>query len=179
MIMTPDYSLVARTAFLFVISNVTNDCPICNAELFARGWRPRVLIDGEGEKIILMPRRLMCSKCKRIHHELPDCIVPYKRHCAGTIEAIVDGKPEETLCLVACSASCSALHPGEEGTARRVAKWWRIMLPYLLNIFKSLSGKYKIRYRTMPVFTELVRAVVNSNNWTFPNLICTRSACMS
>jgi len=53
------------------------------------------------------------------------------------------------------------------------------MLPYLLNILKSLAGKYKISCHTSPTFKEMVRAAVNSNNWTFANLICTRSVCVS
>ncbi|WP_307545897.1 DUF6431 domain-containing protein [Paenibacillus sp. V4I5] len=29
---------------------------------------------------LLVIRRLHCSQCLKIHHELPDCIVPYKRY---------------------------------------------------------------------------------------------------
>jgi hypothetical protein len=112
-----------------------------------------------------MIRRLMCSGCDRIHHELPDCIVPYKRHCAETIEAIIHGEPENVPC--------------EERTIRQILTWWSVMLPYLLNILKSLAGKYKISCHTSPAFKEMVRAAVNSNNWTFANLICTRSVWVS
>jgi len=165
MVTTPDYSLEARDIFLYVISNVTNCCPICGATLFVRGWRVRGLIAGDGEKLKLMIRRLMCAECDRIHHELPDCIVPYKRHCAETIEAIIDGESVRSV--------------DEERTVHRIKRWWRVMKSYLLNILNALFGKYNIRYHTPPAFREMVRAAVNSNNWTFPNLICTRSVSVS
>ena len=64
-------------------------CPICGEVLSVRGRRERKIIDSGGEKVKLVIRRLRCERCKRIHHELPDCIVPYKRHCSETIEAVI------------------------------------------------------------------------------------------
>lgn len=146
-------------------SNCSTNGGIFSEPLFMRSWRSRSLIDSDGEKSNLMIRRLMCSGCDRTHHELPDCVVPYKRHCAETIEAIINGKPEKTPC--------------EERTIRRILTWWSVMLPYLLNILKSLACKYKISCHASPAFKEMVRAAVNSNGWTFANLICTCSVCVS
>ena len=171
MVMTSDYRLVEQAVMLFVVSNITNDCPICGAALFCRSWRARTLIYSTEDKVTLMLRRLMCSGCDRIHHELPDCIVPYKRHCAETIEAVINRDLEKT------PNEPTILY--EERTAYRILSWWSVMLPYLLNILKSLSDKYKIRYSNSPAFKELVRAAVNSNNWTFADLICTRSVILS
>jgi len=130
-----------------------------------RGWRLRKLIAEGGEKQELFIRRLFCVDCHRIHHELPDCIVPYKRYYAGTIEAIVSGDSDETPC--------------ETGTIRRIKAWWSIMQPYFLNVLKSLSEKFKMTFQAPLAFREIVRAVAGSNNWTFANSICTRSVCMS
>jgi hypothetical protein len=91
--------------------------------------------------------------------------VPYKRYCAEAIEAVAAGHPEETPC--------------QERTARRIRAWWRAVLPYFLNVLKSLAEKYKILFHTPPAFREIIRAAANSNSWTFANLICTRSACLS
>jgi hypothetical protein len=130
-----------------------------------RSWRLRKLIANEGLVNGLLIRRLFCAECKRIHHELPDCIVPYKRHCAQTIEDIINVRTDESPC--------------EGGTLRRIWMWWNIMAPYFLNVLKSLAEKYGARFAAPPVFKEIVRSTTNSNNWTFVNLVCTRSACVT
>ena len=123
------------------------------------------MIDNDGKKIIYHIRRLRCAPCNRIHHELPDCIVPYKRHCAETIEAITNGIFNKAPC--------------EGRTIQRILTWWKILQPYLSNILKSLAIKYITEYQSLPAFKETIRAVVNSNNWIFINSICTRSVCVS
>ena len=127
-----------------------------------RGWRQRKLINSEGNIEKLKIRRLRCPGCKRIHHELPDCIVPYKRHCAKTIEDIINNK--------------TAGAPCENGTIGRVKGWWETMQPYFLNIIISLAEKYQAQFKTPPAFKEIIRAVVNGGAWTFVKTICTRSA---
>ena len=70
----------------------------------------------------------------------------------------------------------SAEAPCDNHTIRRVLTWWSIVLPYFLYILKSLSEKYRIKFGEAPAFVEIIRAVVNSNNWIFANSFCTRSA---
>ena len=134
-------------------ANTESSCPICSAALLVRGLRLRVVTDSAGGKLKLMIRRLYCPKCKRIHHELPDCIVPYKRHLADTIEAIVNG--------------IRAGLPCESRVIRRILTWWEKVLPYYLGIIKSLSEKYQVELGGTPSFREIVRAAANSNNWIF------------
>ena len=62
--------------------------------LKVEGSRKRGLIEYSGEKKILVIRRLRCCECNRIHHELPDIIVPYKRYSSEAIENIISNKPE-------------------------------------------------------------------------------------
>jgi hypothetical protein len=50
------------------------------------------------------------------------------------------------------------------------------MYPYLLNILKSLELKLNLRANVTPSLKELVRAAANTNRWTFPHQISTRSA---
>ena len=123
------------------------------------------MFDGGGDRRMLIIRQLMCERCKHIHSELPDCIVPYKRHCAETIEAVIGGRSEEAPC--------------DKKTAQRIAAWWSVMLPYFLNILKSLTEKFKIIFHDPPAFREIVRAAVGAHSWTFVNSICNRSAVMS
>ena len=55
--------------------------------------------------------------CHRIHHELPDAVVPYKRHCADTIEEILSDKDSTT-------------YPCETSTAARLQVWFSLLLNY-------------------------------------------------
>jgi hypothetical protein len=123
-----------------------------------------MMVDGVGRKVLLHIRRLYCAKCKRLHHELPDCVVPYKRHCAETIEKITKGSQDV---------------PCESGTIRRIVLWWGVVMPYFLNVLKSLSEKYKMPHHLAPAFKKIVRAVANSGNWIFVGAICTRSVSLS
>ncbi|WP_328592491.1 DUF6431 domain-containing protein [Paenibacillus cymbidii] len=63
--------------------------PCCGGCLGAVGSRPRVCYVSSGEKRTLIIRRLYCKACERIHHELPDMLVPYKRYDAESIERAV------------------------------------------------------------------------------------------
>ena len=136
-------------------------CPICAESLMVRGLRLRALVDAAGSKMKLIIRRLYCPNCKRLHHELPDCIVPFKRHCAETIEEIISGKSEGVPC--------------DYRTIWRIAAWWKEALPYFMGILKSLAEKYKTSFHEPPAFREITRAAANSNNWIFTGSICTRS----
>ncbi|MGI6649770.1 MAG: DUF6431 domain-containing protein [Bacillota bacterium] len=53
-------------------------------------WQPssRVFINDVGNQNVLVIRRLRCRHCHRIHHELPDILVPYKRHSSESIESV-------------------------------------------------------------------------------------------
>jgi hypothetical protein len=124
-----------------------------------------MVTDGTGEKLKLIIRRLYCPKCKRLHHELPDCIVPYKRHTAETIEEIISGKSEGIAC--------------DFKTVRRIMTWWKAVGPYFRSIMGTLAEKYIIAMHDPPAFKEMVRAAVNTNNWIFADMICTRSASLS
>lgn len=50
-----------------------------------------------GRKEWYLIRRLKCSngKCRRLHNELPDFILPYKHYDAGLIEDVADGVVSE------------------------------------------------------------------------------------
>ena len=144
----------------FVKSKERINCPVCGEILLMRSWRERKMTDVTGEKIKLMIRRMVCIKCRKIHHELPDCVVPYKRHSAETIEEILKGK-EGIVC--------------ENRTIRRIVGWWKIVSWYFMNILKTLAEKYQVRFQPVPEFREIIRAAVNTNSWISAGEICTRS----
>ena len=137
-------------------------CPLCGEKLTVRGERKRKIKQGDGEKSTLIIRRLRCAKCRRIHHELPDCVIPYKRYSADVVEAVINGGKKVGVAV-------------EDGTIRRMIQWWKLMLPYYINVLKTLTEKYQIQFHEPPLFKEIIRAVANSNNWICSKIICTRT----
>jgi hypothetical protein len=124
------------------------------------GSRKRKVINSFGEKQTLVIRRLRCKGCRAIHHELPDMVIPYKRHCAETVEKIVGGKPEGFIC--------------EESTIHRIRAWWASCRLYFESVLASLREKYGTVFSATPAPREIVMAVANANLW-----VHTRSAFLS
>jgi len=148
------------------------------------GSRRRKYIDEVGDAIVLVIRRLKCTACGRIHHELPDILVPYKRHASQSIEAVVEGGIA-TLTVTA-----------DEATLYRWRRWFRLRLHSIVGCLASLSlrlGKESVEgllLSRLPKTTlhriwdyvgnaagwlaRAVRPVANSNLW-----VHTRSAFLS
>lgn len=99
----------------FVRSMEQSHCPICQSSVKVIGSRHRILIEDTGEIKTLVIRRLKCQnpRCARIHHELPHTVVPYRRHCAGTIEAIFDAEGFEPIDM-------------DESVIRRIREWFEV-----------------------------------------------------
>ena len=128
-----------------------NDCPICGGDLSAFGRRLRKVIDSGGATLRLIIRRLRCGGCGKIHHELPDMVVPYKRYCAETVEAIITGETAAIVC--------------EEGTIRRIRAWWMACRLYFESVIASLQEKYEIAFSSNMAPSEIFRAVTNAHLW--------------
>ncbi len=127
------------------------------------GSRRRGYISAEGSNAKLVIRRLKCNHCEKIHHELPDILVPYKRHCSETIEEIIDEKAEDVCC--------------EESTIRKVKHWFARRTQYFTGCLVSVAARHgaalaagtgsllrKMR-ECSDWLKRLVRIVVNSNLW--------------
>ena len=135
-------------------------CPMCRHCLTVIGTRKRGIINTAGEKENLIIRRLRCEACRAIHHELPDMIIPYKRHCAETVEKIIGGEADDMDC--------------ENSTIWRIKAWWAACLLYFESVVASLREKYGAVFSKPPTPKEIVRAVVNAHLW-----LHTRSAVLS
>lgn len=109
-----------------------------------------MVIDSGGTTLSITIRRLRCAGCGKIHHELPDMIVPYKRHCSETIEKIIGGDTDGISC--------------EERTIRRIRTWWTALVLYFSGILTSLREKHGAAL-SLSAPKEIVRAVVNSHLW--------------
>jgi hypothetical protein len=129
----------------------------------AIGRRIRGYIDGGSNNVKLSIRRLKCTGCEKIHHELPDILVPYKRHCSETIEEIIDEKTD----AVGCEAS----------TIQKVKRWFAAKTQYFTGCLVSAAAQVgatvaastnsllrKMR-ESRGWLKRLVRIAVNSNLW--------------
>lgn len=164
----------------FVRSEEIVPCPCCQGHLGVIGSRKRKCIQGSGEVIILVIRRMRCEKCGRIHHELPDMLVPYKRYEAASIERVV---------AVPGSTDTAA----DESTLRRWHTWFVAWSRYAVRCLSSISIRFNlpVKDRSNPLQTSLqslgrfvgdatgwlarvVRPIANENLW-----VQTRSAFMS
>jgi hypothetical protein len=108
-------------------------CPLCVGPLKCIGSRYRSCIQTDGERIYIIVRRLRCkdSSCWRIHHELPDMLVPYKRHASASIEKILSlpGKP--------AFSDISA----EDGTFQTWNRWFRRMVRYWHHCMQAIGSR--------------------------------------
>lgn len=136
-------------------------CPICAGELIKKGIRTRFLTRTKPgateddyhpyEKICLLIQRHKCNSCGRIHHQLPDCIVPYKRFSAEIIESIIK-QPEQATLI-------------DEETVKRILAWWALMVAYILGVAPSLTQKHHVTIAPEHKLVQIVRALVNSHMW--------------
>jgi len=147
-------------------------CPCCGGQLSVIGSRKRKCINSEGRRIILRIRRLRCKECRSIHHELPDILVPYKRHCSESIESVLD--PKRTICVAA-----------DDSTIRRWREWFRRYTDHFIGCLESITarigGKTAKKMTSssesgfqrvidlvgdaMGWLARVVRPVANTNNW--------------
>ena len=126
------------------------------------------MIEYEGTKKKLIIRRLKCSHCNRIHHELPDLIVPYKRYSSEVIENCICDKTESLPC--------------ELTTIQKLKIWYFLLESYFESTFEALKVLYEDyedlqneilmlqplknkRCHPDGWLKKLVRIIVNLNRW--------------
>ena len=74
-----------------MITNHKNQCPDCGGTLKNLGCVKRIIRGKNGDKEWTKVRRFHCSKCGKIHRELPSCLMPYKHYNKEIIQGVVDG----------------------------------------------------------------------------------------
>lgn len=156
----------------FVKSAEQIPCPCCNGSLDVIGSRQRKYITNLGEKRVLIIRRLRCEHCDRIHHELPDNLVPYKRYDSESIEAVITG---DTALKV----------PADESTISRWRHWFSKLHNHFLGCLASIATRLgnqsvkEMSYLSQSALlriwyyvgnaagwlTRVVRPVANTNCW--------------
>ena len=142
---------VDETGRVYILSYEFHVCPVCGCVLAVIGTRERRYFDNDDTKVVLVIRRLRCKGCRVIHHELPDILIPYKRHCADTVEYIVNGENGNVCC--------------DDRTIARIRAWWEACRLYFENALASLREKYGLTFQPNPTPREIVRAVANAHLW--------------
>jgi len=138
MVILSEYELVEKPPRgFFVVSHEKSICPCCSGALECIGSRTRTFINETSDKQNLIIRRLRCEECVRIHHELPDMLIPYKRYESKCIEAVIDGKAG--LAVAA-----------DESTIRRWREWFRRIVEYLAGCLESAAARFGIGVAAKP-----------------------------
>jgi hypothetical protein len=119
---------------------------------------------------------MRCAFCNKIHHELPNTLVPYKRYDRESIESMItESKPAVA---------------SDESTLKRVRTWFLSWLVYAVAALSAIERRknFPAGELSNPLHSSLlkcgqvmngwlanaVRALVNLNLW-----VHTRSACLS
>ena len=126
-------------------------CPVCSSALSQKGRAKRKVTMTDGEKRVMKVRRLKCVSCKTSHRELPDIIVPYKRHCAETIEGIINVGGSTAYC--------------ESSTINRIKAWWAAMQLYIESVLKAIKERHGIDLAAAKKLAEIVRSLTNTHFW--------------
>ena len=123
-------SWLRRLPAFFVRCAESVPCPCCESKLTVIGSRKRKLRKSNGETTELIIRRLRCVNCRIIHHELPDCVVPYKRYESMCIEEVVS---EEDPTVAA-----------DESTLYRWRSWFLSMARYFAGCLESIHLRFHL-----------------------------------
>lgn len=162
-------SLPVRTQegflFFYIRSREKSLCPWCEGSFRVIGSRKRILYRRDASVIHLVIRRLKCTVCGRISHELPDSVVPYKRHEADTIAQALT-EPSSSR-----QDSCC-----EDSTIRGWKLWFFLLRDYLEGTIHALMEiMHCAAFVRLPLYPlerqadgwlkALVRNLVNSGRW--------------
>lgn len=115
----------------FVRSEEAHHCPVCEEELLGIGSRRRKGRKATGEQVTYGIRRLRCVGCRRIHHELPDLLVPYKHYEAVAMESVIS--PGTMLDVAA-----------DESTLYRWRLWFAQMAVYWIGGLQAIAYRFKL-----------------------------------
>lgn len=136
----------------FIVTGTeTIPCPICQGELKHYDRRNRKAIDENGVQRTYCLRRLRCQRCKRLHIELPDLIIPCKRYMASVIAAVITGQKVHI--------------PYEERTIQKFRRWYRQIKVHFQGVWQwCLMNGFASPRKELDLFVY-VRATVNSGFW--------------
>jgi hypothetical protein len=124
-------SWLRRSPAFFVRCVEVVPCPCCGEELKVIGSRKRISRNATGEVKVFALRRLRCTGCRKIHHELPDCLVPYKRYESTCVEDVVS---EE---------AGGAVVAADDSTLYRWRSWYNELATYWCGALSSITVRFQ------------------------------------
>jgi hypothetical protein len=104
--------------------------PCCSKGMSIIGTRKRKCKERSGEMRVYDIRRLVCDHCGRVHHELPDFLVPYKRFDRESIETVLTNPNTHDI-------------PADEFTLFRWADWFNSFVDYWIGCLVSIMLRTK------------------------------------
>ena len=147
---------------------------MCDGELNKFGRRERKVILTSGKKITLNIQRHRCKHCGKVHHALPDMLVPYKRHELESIEQVLTQGESKPVTI-----------PVDDSIIRGWRTWFNDRVNHFIGCLRSikfriqrveedarfqppkssLQGIYELVGNEKKWLAKVVRLVANSNNW--------------
>ena len=141
----------------FVRSLEPFSCPGCRGEkatvIGSRNRKTIEISQGNLQTKTIRIRRLKCSTCGRIHHELPGSVIPYKRHAVTNVELVLEGDAAQTAV--------------EDSTIRRWKTWFEDLACHLLGVLHTLTGDNTVEKTPYPgtPLQRLRKYVGNAAGW--------------
>ncbi|KGA95495.1 hypothetical protein BALCAV_0222250 [Alkalihalobacillus alcalophilus ATCC 27647 = CGMCC 1.3604] len=99
--------------------------PCCGKDMLVIGTKNRKAIDHLGQGKMYNIRRLRCTNCCTIHHELPDFLVPYKRYELECIESVLTNPSNHIV-------------PADNSTLSRWHGWFHKFVDYWVGCLTSI-----------------------------------------
>lgn len=132
---------------VYVKSDETSYCPICNEPLSHRDRCVRYLLrEGRERETYLIPRG-KCHKCGKIHRLIPDFMTPFKQYATEVISGVLED-------IIQAADEDSADYPCE----MTMQRWHRWMRENRLRIDGYLKS---IGYRTLDFSEELLKSGIS------------------
>jgi hypothetical protein len=174
---------IAKSVF-FVRSAEVVPCPCCGEALEVIGSRKRICKQSGCDDIWLNIRRMRCvsKSCGKIHHELPDILVPYKRYATEHIEQVISTSTPIDVAV-------------DEATLYRWRCWFRSWRAYAIGCLESIRIRFSLGHPVQVLsgpaqsalqsighyvgeapgwLSQVVRSIANAHLW-----LHTRSAFLS
>lgn len=139
-------------------------CPYCGGELHVKDSVLRKRRDRYSQITTYRIRRLRCKKCKRLHRELPDFLLPYKRYDSETIESVIDEKADD------CTASPTTIQRWRSWYKRSWLALKSLLLLDQKKIINLLSEKFLLKetIQRQTGWLRFTATVIVNNGYKIP-----------
>lgn len=134
--------------------------PCCGKSMSIIGTRDRKSKERSGETQVYNIRRLRCDQCGRIHHELPDFLVPYKRYESECIELVLTNPSTRDV-----PADESTLFRWFEWFYRFVDYWFNCLISIMLRTDQEMSPLNLVSVNSETALQKIGQLVGNSPKW--------------